>query len=161
MIRIFTICALAAFGVQGLALGQTTETEDVDVTISLDPVYDNPTCTISGGSTVSFGTVTSPRSSQLRVTSSGTSVTVTGTGVKNVTVGIQHDNVSGYMENIGDTRIAYTTDLSQANCGCANVGGDLREITCTCDVSGTATIPAQAAAGSYSGTSTLSASCSQ
>ena len=160
MIRIFTLCALSALGVNGLVMGQT-ETTSVSVTLGLVAVYDDPTCTISGGTSVDFGTVTSPRSSQASVTSSGTSVTVTGTNVKNVTVDIEHDNVFGYMENSGSTRIPYTTALSRDNCGCANHGGSIRTITCTCDVSGTARVPAQAAAGSYSGTSTLSASCSQ
>ena len=160
MIRIFTLCALSAVGGQGLALGQAENTF-VSVTLGLVAVYDDPTCTISGGASVDFGTVTSPRSSPTQVTSSGTSVTVTGTTVKNVTVDIQHTTVFGRMENSSGDRILYTAALSQDNCGCANRGGDLRTITCTCDVSGTATVPAQAGAGGYSGTSTLSATCSQ
>ena len=68
MIRILTLCALSAFGLHGLALGQT-ETTSVSVTLGLVTVYDDPTCTISGGTSVDFGTVTSPRSSQASVTS--------------------------------------------------------------------------------------------
>lgn len=160
MIRIFALCALSAFGVHGLAWGQT-ETGSVTVALGLVAVYDDPTCTISGGTSVNFGTVTSPRSSQIQVTSPGTSVTVTGVGVKNVNVTLQNTSILGYMESSGGSRIGYTTALSHDNCGCANRGGSLRTITCTCDVSGTARIPAQTAAGSYSGTSTLSATCSQ
>ena len=163
MIRTLTLCALYAFGVHGLAAGQT-ETTTVNVSLGLVAVYDPPTCSISaGGATVDFGTVTSPRSSRLQVTSSGLSVTITGTSVTSVAVDLEHPSVfvSGSMENSDGGRIGYTTALSPANCGCANSGGSIRTITCTCDISGYATIPVQAAAGSYSGTSTLSATCTQ
>ena len=157
MIRIFTLCALSAFGIHGLAAAQS-----VDVRIALVAVYSAPTCTIAAGTAaVDFGTVTSPRSSTIRVDATGSSVTITGTGVKNVDVSIENTGISGHMENSDGDRISYTTALSRDNCGCANRGGSLRTITCTCDVSGRAVIPAQVPAGSYSGTSTLSATCSQ
>lgn len=161
MIRIFTFSVLSAFGIHGLVAGQT-ETTSVSATLGLIAIYHNPSCSISaGGATVRFDTVTSPRSSQTPVTSSGTSVTITGTNVKNVSVDMVHDNISGLMGNSADTRISYTTDLSRDNCRCSNRGRCIRTIICTCDVLGTAIIPTRAAAGSNSGTSILSATCSQ
>ncbi|MXZ58113.1 MAG: hypothetical protein F4Z16_06480 [Rhodothermaceae bacterium] len=165
MTRILTLCVLGVCWVQAPAQGQTTSTYNVSVAIGLVAVYEPVTCSISATTTtINFPRTTSPRSGTYTTVNASTvgTVTVTGENVRSISITSSHPNylVAGFMENSDGDQIPYTTlpYSCQGRCSGSTIAADA---TCTCSYSGQARVPVQTPAGSYTGTSTLTATCTQ
>ena len=165
MTRILTLCVLGVCWVQGPVMGQTEDDYSVSVTIGLDAVIDPVTCTISASTTtINFPRTTSPRSGTYTTVDASTvgTVTITGTNVTSISITSSHPSylVAGFMENTDGDQIPYTTlpYSCQGRCSGSTI---VASATCTCSYSGQARVPVQTPAGNYTGTSTLTATCTQ
>lgn len=157
MLRLFKICILTTV-LSATASAQTTLSGSIDITISFAAL--TPTCSISSTApTINFAATTSA-GTQFRHTSPAFPITLSGTNIDGISANLQQ---SGSMDGGTGTTITYFPSLtcpSNAS-GCPGVsGGGFRlSYTCNCSIAATAIIPAQAPAGSYSGTSTLTVTC--
>lgn len=157
MRRIFQICIFAIV-LSATATAQTTLSGSISITISFAPL--TPTCSISSTApTINFAATTSART-QFQHTSPAFPITFSGTNIDGIRASLQQ---SGSMDGGTGTTIPYSTSLTcPSNApGCPGVsgGGFSLNYTCNCSIAATARIPAQAPAGSYSGTSTLTVTC--
>lgn len=165
MTRILTLCILGVCWVQASAMGQTPSTHNVSVTIGLDAVYEPVTCSISASTTtINFPRTTSPRSGTYTTVDASTvgTVSVTGKNVRSISIASSHPNflVAGFMKNADDDQIPYVTNPYSCRGRCSG-SSIVASATCTCSYSGQARVPVQAPAGNYTGTSTLTATCTQ
>lgn len=156
MRRILLIChLLSPFALPAAA--QTLEGSSV-ISLSLTPAP--PTCSISSTApTINFGTFTSNPPSEVSVSADAFAIAFTGTNGHRISASLG----SGSMSASGGTSIPYRVTLScpgSEGDGCPGRAGSFTTSrTCNCSISATATIPAAAPAGSYSGTSTLTVTC--
>lgn len=160
MNRILLLCVLAAVP----AFSSAAQTRTGSVTITLNFVREPASCSISTAAVdINFGTFTSPRSGTVRQTSPEHKVTVTGKNTSSIAASFAN-SFGQAMTNSDDDAIPFTASArcsTRTGCPGSASSGFARERDCDCHLSATAIIPAQAPAGSYDGTSTVTVTCLQ
>ena len=165
MLRLLLLCSICA----GLATPLLAQDRGISVEIRLDTTFPDPSCTITAPANIRFPTVVAHRT-ETRATSSRTRFTAGGTWITGVDVSHAPEvaDIFGRVTMRGpadETPLYATVGVScPATCGGRQVSWNgttyYEKATCGCTIDASVGVPAQKPAGTYSGSATVTATCS-